>query len=189
MTLKPILPFTRSLLEQVIQQGDIVVDATMGNGIDTCFLAKLVGPTGQVLAYDIQEEALLKTRTRLEQEGCLQQVKLFHKGHQLVEEELYSLSSPIAGATFNLGYLPGGDKNIVTVPETTIEALRILARYLRKNGLITVVIYPGHEEGKIERDIVLEEVSSWSQEEFQILRYQFINQKNNPPFLIAIQKK
>ncbi len=38
-------------------EGDIVIDATMGNGHDTQFLAELVGENGHVYAFDIQESA------------------------------------------------------------------------------------------------------------------------------------
>jgi predicted methyltransferase len=188
-TLAGILPFTRSILEQVIQEGDTVVDATMGNGIDTLFLATRVGPTGTVLAYDVQEAALAKTRQRLEQEGCLGQTRLFLKGHETVAEELEQLNAPITAAMFNLGYRPGGDKDIVTQPATTIQALHALRQSLKKSGIITLVIYPGHDEGQLEKEALLHEISSWDQKDYHILQYQFINQKNDPPFLVAIQKK
>jgi tRNA1(Val) A37 N6-methylase TrmN6 len=189
MKLAGILPFTRFLLQQVIQKGDTVVDATMGNGLDTLFLASQVGPSGTVLAYDIQEEALTRTRERLQQEGCVEQVCLYQKGHQTVQEELQHLSSPIAAAMFNLGYRPGGDKEIATHPTTTINALHSLRQFLKKDGLITLVIYSGHDQGKVEKDILLQEITTWDQDQYQVLHYQFINQKNDPPFLIAIQKK
>lgn len=184
-----ILPFTRSLLQQVIQPGDTAIDATMGNGLDTLFLASQVGATGTVLAYDIQEEALLQTRERLQQDGCLSQAQLLLKGHQMMHEELDQLTSPVAAAMFNLGYRPGGDKNIVTQPSTTIEALHSLTRLVRKEGIITLVIYSGHEQGKVEKEALLQEITSWNPYQFQVLQYQFINQRNDPPFLIAIQKK
>jgi predicted methyltransferase len=189
MKLAAILPFTRSILEQVIQEGDTVVDATMGNGLDTLFLASRVGPTGTVFAYDVQEEALIRTRRRLEQEGCLEQARLLLKGHETIAEELDQLTSPISAAMFNLGYRPGGDKEIVTEPTTTIQALHALRRSLKRNGIITLVIYSGHDEGKVEKDAILQEIRSWDQNDYQILQYQFINQKNDPPFLVAIQKK
>jgi predicted methyltransferase len=189
ITLAGILPFTRSILEQVIQDGDTVVDATMGNGLDTLFLASRVGPRGIVLAYDVQEEALIKTRHRLEQEGHLEQARLFLKGHQTVAEELEQLDSPIAAAMFNLGYRPGGDKEVVTEPTNTIQALHALRQSLKKHGIITLVIYPGHAAGKVEKEALLQEISLWDQNEYHILQYQFINQKNDPPFLVAIQKK
>lgn len=189
MTLAGILPFTRSILETVIQPGDTSVDATMGNGLDTLFLAKLVGKQGKVLAYDIQEKALRKTEERLQKEGYFEQVRFFLKGHQDIEEDLRSLPAPISAAMFNLGYLPGGNKDIVTTPQSTIKALLGIRPYLKAGGLITLVIYSGHEQGKTEREALLTEVSSWDQTEYQVLQYQFINQKNDPPLLVAIQKK
>ena len=55
----------RDALLQAVNAGDTVVDATMGNGHDTLFLAELVGPEGHVCAFDIQESALESTRALL----------------------------------------------------------------------------------------------------------------------------
>lgn len=189
MALDGILPFTRSLIQQVVQEGDTVVDATMGNGRDTLFLAQLVGPLGRVLAYDIQEEALRNTYERLQEANCLEQVQLFLRGHEHLGEDLQSIATPISAAMFNLGYLPGGNKEIVTKPETTIQALHGLRAHLKVGGIMTLVVYSGHEQGKLEKEKLLEEVSSWDQKEYDVLQYRFINQQNDPPFLIAIQRK
>ncbi|GGK29329.1 rRNA methyltransferase [Caldalkalibacillus thermarum] len=189
MNIPSILAFTHTLIEQVAGPGDLVVDATMGNGHDTLFLARLVGSTGKVLAYDVQQEALENTRKRLKEAHCLSQVQLLHKGHETVEEELNCHDQPLSAAMFNLGYLPGSDKTVVTKPETTLTALHTLARYLKPGGLITLVIYSGHAEGKLERDILLAELGQWDQKQYHVLKYQFINQQNNPPFLVAIEKR
>ena len=58
-------------ISRVVFPGDAVVDATAGNGHDTVFLARLAGPSGQVHAFDVQEEAIRATRERLEKEGLL----------------------------------------------------------------------------------------------------------------------
>lgn len=194
MSVEGILPFTRNLITQAVKPGDLVVDATMGNGIDTLFLAKLVGTKGKVLAYDVQPEALSKTAERLHKEGIKAQgsesfVELLLKGHETVGEDLNRLNLPLAAAMFNLGYRPGSDKTVVTLPETTLQALYSLREHLKKGGIIAIVVYSGHESGKQERDALLTELSSWDQKLFQILQYRFINQQNDPPFLLAIQKK
>ncbi|GAA0374570.1 tRNA (mnm(5)s(2)U34)-methyltransferase [Bacillus horti] len=189
MKLQGILPFTRDLLAQRVNKGDLVVDATMGNGLDTLFLAKLVGEAGQILAYDVQQEALDHTRERLMREKIATPVELMLKGHETVAEELQHAKKPLAAAMFNLGYRPGSDKSIVTVPQTTLQAIQSLCQYLKPNGLITLVIYSGHESGKQEKDQLLARLGTWDQKEFDVLQYQFINQQNSPPFLLVIQKK
>lgn len=188
MRLEGVLSFAHSMLQLLIQSGDTVIDATMGNGFDSLFLASQVGPTGTVLAYDIQEEAIKETRELLQKENCLNQTHLYLKGHQTVQQELSQISSPIAAAMFNLGYRPMGDKDVVTKPATTIKALHSIVGALRQDGMITLVMYPGHEHGRVEGNAIVEEIKTWDQSHFQILQYQFINQKNSPPFLIAIQK-
>jgi len=174
------LEMAHDFLAQVITQEDIVVDATMGNGHDTLFLARLAK---QVFAFDIQEQALEKTRQRL-QEANLTNVQLILQGHESVDQFVTELKAAI----FNLGYLPSADKSIITQPQTTIEALEKLCNMLVKGGRIAIMIYYGHEGGDLEKDAVLTYVSQLPQQEYTATIYRTLNQVNNPPFLVMIEK-
>ncbi|MCD8508827.1 MAG: 16S rRNA (cytosine(1402)-N(4))-methyltransferase [Bacillus sp. (in: Bacteria)] len=190
MKLLGVLPFARELLSRAVVAGDIVVDGTAGNGHDTLFLAKLVGNSGRVYSFDVQQGAIAATKKRLTENGLLEPVTLIHDGHEhflrhLKEEHM----GKISGAIFNLGYLPGSDKSVVTTPETTTAAVISILGELKKEGLIILVVYHGHEEGKLERDQLLTFVRDLAQEEYHVLEYGFTNQKNNPPFIIAIEKR
>ena len=174
------LEMAHDFLAQVITQDDIVVDATMGNGHDTFFLAKLAK---QVYAFDIQEQALEKTSQRLQEAG-LTNAELILQGHETVDQFV----TEVKAAIFNLGYLPSADKSIITQPQTTIEALDKLCHMLVKGGRIAIMIYYGHEGGDIERDAVMDFVSHLPQEEYTAAIYRTLNQINNPPFLVMIEK-
>ena len=174
------LEMAHDFLAQVITQEDIVVDATMGNGHDTLFLAKLAK---QVYAFDIQEQALEKTSQRLQEAG-LTNAELILQGHETVDQFV----TEVKAAIFNLGYLPSADKSIITQPQTTIEALDKLCHMLVKGGRIAIMIYYGHEGGDIERDAVMDFVSHLPQEEYTAAIYRTLNQINNPPFLVMIEK-
>lgn len=189
MNLKRILPFTHSLLKSVIKDGDIAIDGTAGNGNDTLLLAKLVG-TGTVYAFDIQEQAIVNTKAKLQENHLVERVTLIKDSHDELDRYI-----PIANwkktraAIFNLGYLPGGNKAITTKPHSTIKAIVKLLEHMPQGALIILVIYPGHEEGKNERTKILEFVKTIDQKKANVLRYEFINQKNDPPFVIAIEMK
>ena len=174
------LELAHDFLAQVITKDDVVVDATMGNGYDTLFLAKLAK---QVYAFDIQEQALEKTSQRIQEAG-LTNVDLILQGHETVDEYV----TEVKAAIFNLGYLPSADKSIITQPQTTIEALEKLCQVLVKGGRIAIMIYYGHEGGDIERDAVLDFVSQLPQQEYTATIYRTLNQINNPPFLVMIEK-
>lgn len=174
------LELAHDFLAQVITKDDVVVDATMGNGHDTLFLAKLAK---QVYAFDIQEQALEKTSQRLQEAG-LSNAELILQGHETVDQFVTELKAAI----FNLGYLPSADKSIITQPQTTIEALDKLCQLLVKGGRIAIMIYYGHEGGDIERDAVLDFVSQLPQQEYTATIYRTLNQINNPPFLVMIEK-
>lgn len=174
------LELAHDFLAQVITKDDVVVDATMGNGHDTLFLAKLAK---HVYAFDIQEQALEKTSQRIQEAG-LTNVDLILQGHETVDQYV----TEVKAAIFNLGYLPSADKSIITQPQTTIEALDKLCQMLVKGGRIAIMIYYGHEGGDIERDSVMDFVSQLPQQEYTATIYRTLNQINNPPFLVMIEK-
>ena len=174
------LEMAHDFLAQVITQEDIVVDATMGNGHDTLFLAKLAK---QVYAFDIQEQALEKTSQRLQEAG-LTNAELILQGHETVDQFV----GEVKAAIFNLGYLPSADKSIITQPQTTLDALDKLCHMLVKGGRIAIMIYYGHEGGDIEKDAVMDFVSQLPQQEYTATIYRTLNQINNPPFLVMIEK-
>ena len=178
--MKKPLEMAHDFLAQVITKDDVVVDATMGNGHDTLFLAKLAK---QVYAFDIQEQALEKTSQRLQEAG-LTNAELILQGHETVDQFV----TEVKAAIFNLGYLPSADKSIITQPQTTLEALDKLCQLLVKGGRIAIMIYYGHEGGDIERDAVLDFVSQLPQQEYTATIYRTLNQINNPPFLVMIEK-
>lgn len=168
------LQMAHAFLEEVVTDEDIVVDATMGNGHDTLFLARLAK---KVYAFDIQEQAVEQTTKRLA-EAKLDNVELLLTGHENVDQYVESIKAAI----FNLGYLPSADKTVITQPHTTIQALEKLCQRLVAGGRIAIMIYYGHAGGDVERDAVLDFVSQLPQQEFTVALYKTINQINQPPF-------
>ncbi|OZI11155.1 rRNA methyltransferase [Bacillaceae bacterium SAS-127] len=190
MNLDGILPFARKLLEETVTDGSIAIDATLGNGNDTLFLAKLVGDNGHVFGFDVQELALTNTKARLEEHQLSNRATLFSCGHEHVAASIpENFHGNVSGAIFNLGYLPKGDKTIVTKPDTTITAVEQIFSMLLSGGIIVLVIYHGHEEGAVEKEELLKYVATLDQQQAHVLQYQFINQANQPPFIVAIEKR
>lgn len=182
------LAYTHTLIKQTIQPGDTVIDATVGNGHDTLLLAGLVKESGKVVGFDIQKTAIDTTRKRLAEAGLENRVQLYHKGHESIDDVL-APDDTVSLVVYNLGYLPKGDKTIVTTPDSTVESLGQALSHLKKNGLILLMIYYGHEGGEKEKDAVLRFTQALPQKKYSVLQYQYLNQKNAPPFLIAIEKR
>lgn len=179
-----VLPIAKRLIKERVQSGETVVDATAGNGNDTLFLAGLVGESGQVVAFDIQQQALDTTKQHLGE--LANRTKLILDSHANVKEYV---DREIGGAMFNLGYLPySDDESIITTPSSTIAALDALLGLLKKSGIITVTVYDGHEGGSEERDALLAYVRTLHQGDVHAIRYELLNQRRNPPFLIALEK-
>ena len=154
---KPLTRVAHEILEQHLQPGDLAIDATAGNGHDTLFLARAVVPGGRVYTFDIQPQALQQTRVRLEGEGVADRVTLFHAGHEAMMELVpESAHGHIAAVVFNLGYLPGSDKQTTTLTETTLEALQHSTALLAPSGLLSVLAYRHHPGGRKESEAVWE---------------------------------
>jgi len=176
--------------------GDIAIDATAGNGVDTLALARLVGPKGTIYAFDIQQEALDRTRERLsalEAETLLPDTHLIHQSHARMAEAVQSIHAPHAGLVsavmFNLGYLPGsGDLSIITEPTSTISALEAALTLLRRGGVITCVLYPGHPGGAEEAAAVEAWAAALPQSIAQSVIYRQL-QRIDAPYLIAVEKR
>lgn len=131
-----------------LRPGDLAVDATAGNGHDTLALARAVGESGQVWAFDIQTAALDATRARLAKAGAPPCVTPVHASHATMREHLPAAAHGRLGAVMaNLGYLPGGDPAVITDPAATAAMLKASAALLRRGGVLTVTAYPGHAGG------------------------------------------
>lgn len=174
------------LIAKIVRPGDLVIDATAGNGFDTAFLAGVVSPGGKVFAFDIQAEAIANTKKRLEAENLEKAVELYCLGHEELEN---ILKSPVKAIMFNLGYLPKGDHAIITKPSTTIKAIQDGLRLLLPGGLMTVVLYPGHPGGEVEAETVVQFLESLDSSQYTVLKLDFINRRNNGPFLVAVEKQ
>jgi len=165
----------------VLSPGDTAIDATAGNGHDTVFLAKLVGDTGLIFAFDVQEQAIASTRERLAQEGLLERVKLVHGSHAALHA--YAAPGSVAAVMFNLGYLPGGDHTVITRTAETLQALGEALHALKPGGVLTIVCYPGHEGGDQESAAVL----AWAEQHgSEVFRRE--GTLKPAPFLVVLRK-
>ncbi len=169
-----------------LREGDSAIDATAGTGADTCLLARSVGASGKVYAFDIQKEALEETEQRLSAEGLRDRVLLFHRGHEEMKclPELRQ-DSKIMGIMFNLGYLPHGDKAVYTKTDTTLAALESSVTLLAPKGLLTLCLYR-HPAG-LDESRAAEKWCAQLGTGFNVHKLETIN-KNNPPYLIMVEK-
>lgn len=174
---------THDWISRVVLPGDTVVDATAGNGHDTVFLARLAGPSGQVHAFDVQEEAIRATRERLEKEGLLTSAVHLHLASHDRLAEL--VTGPVKAVVFNLGYLPGGDKKTVTRTGCTLAALEQAAALIAPNGILSVMCYPGHEGGDAEAEAVEDFLSRLPHHSWRTDKYQLLNTGTPAPFQIC----
>lgn len=177
-----IIDFVHNIIKEKVNSQDICVDMTLGNGNDTLFLC---GLAKHVYGFDIQKQAIEKTDLLLSLNNY-KNYTLFLSSHENVDE---IIKEKIKAFIFNLGYLPGGDKSITTNYQTTINAISNSLKLLDDKGVIAIVIYPGHPQGKVEDEKISEFVSFLPQKQYDVITYKFINQINNPPYALIIERK
>ncbi len=167
----------------MIRAGDLVIDATAGNGHDTVFLAECVGPGGKVLAFDVQETALDSARSRV---GDLGWVKFFHESHAKMAD--HAAAGSVAVIMFNLGYLPGENHGLTTESNETLAALEVAALLLKPAGVLSVICYPGHPAGAAEAVAVEAWMTALATNGWRVARYGAVGTRRPAPFLLLAGK-
>ena len=179
------LGVSREYAKLQVKYGDRVVDATAGHGRDTLLLSGLVGETGIVYSFDIQEIAIASTRKLLESNGAPDNVRLIMDSHANMKKYV---EPGISCAMFNLGYLPGSDHSVQTEAESSIQAIKAASELLLPGGIILIVIYHGGDTGFRERDEIIAFTGTLDQHKYTVEMRSFINQRGYPPIFICIQK-
>ena len=158
---RSVTQLAHNILRRVLQPGSKVLDATAGNGHDTLFLAKIVG-SENVTAIDLQLKALEAARARLSAEHHAN-VQWLQGDHAIQLEQLEQNNERYQAIVFNLGYLPGADKNVVTQVESTARAITVAERMLEVGGVMTVITYPGYDAGREEEQYLRSVAAARSQ--------------------------
>ena len=189
MTPAPYLASARQLASRVfsdlLRPGDRAVDATLGNGHDCALLCRLVGETGRVDGFDVQEKALANTRAMLEAQGLTARAALHLMGHERMAE---AVRPGIRLAAFNLGWLPGSDKRLTTRAGTTLPALEAALGLLSAGGMAVLCVYPGHEEGAREQQALMEYARALPPDRYTVLWHHFLNGGPGAPGCLMIEK-
>jgi len=179
----------QQLVRDVVRPGETVIDATAGNGHDTCFLAKAVGHEGRVFAFDVQRDALRRTAARLADIGYAN-VMLLHRSHAEMQAAVpQALHDSVAAVMFNLGYLPGGDHAVITEVDSSIAALRIALELIRPGGIVTVLVYPGHTGGDDEAGCVQQLIDTLPAAEFETSVRRSATTSETAPLLFVVVRR
>ena len=174
------------LIEKALYPGATAVDATLGNGHDALWLCSLVGEDGRVYGFDVQAEAVANSLARLQEAGVEERAELILDGHQTMLDHLQPESAD--AIMFNLGWLPGAAHGVTTQTATTLQAVNAALDVLKEDGILTVCVYPGHEEGAREREALIDWARSLNEREYDAMLRCYLNQSKDPPLLIAVKK-
>lgn len=178
------VPLVHLLLQRFIRPSDRVIDATCGNGKDTLLLAELVGNSGHVFAFDIQQQALDRTAERLQAQGLQERVTLLRESHEHLGQ---LVTEPVQAIVFNLGWLPGASREVATTSHTTLAALTAALHLLTPGGLLLITCYPGHAGGDTEAAEVQRWAGQLTARSHFVWRMGQLNVAEDAPFCLLIQ--
>lgn len=182
-----ITDWIHSVLASSIEKGDFCIDATAGKGKDTLFLCEQVGENGKVLAFDIQQAAIMQAQEAVREAGFSERVQFRHIGHEHMDE--YAAEESASVILFNLGYLPGGDHNLATKESTTLEAAKKGLTILKRQGVMCICIYSGGDSGFSEKEAIMSWAEKLPAKEYDVISCPFINKPNHPPLPVFIRKR
>lgn len=180
---KPHIEITHQAWRNIVRPGDLIIDATCGNGNDTLLLAQLAltSDSGTVYALDIQSQALNTTRELLFSSLdslYVNKVKFIQGCHSKFPTDIESNSIKLI--VYNLGYLPRSDKIIKTRSSSTLASLISALGLLMKEGVICITFYPGHPEGEEEENVLFSYISTLDSRLWECLKYNWINRPKSP---------
>ncbi len=162
-------------LKEKIQKDWVCLDATAGNGNDTFFLCN---HASKVFAFDIQTEA---------KENTLKRCTAFHNlefhliSHEVLDEVI---KEPLDCALFNFGYLPHGDLQCITKPDSSLVAVKKAYDLLKTNGVLMLSCYLKHEGGTAEHEVIFKWIQTLKNIELRTY-----TQAKDYPILYEIVKK
>lgn len=187
--IKNITEFALYLVQGYISEGDVVVDATCGNGYDTLRLAQL--SPAKLYAFDIQQEAVDATKKRLLEAGFAEKledgaIEVICDSHEHLTDHVKTF---IQAAVFNLGYLPGADKGCTTSASSTMRAVRSCLSRLEPDGLVCITMYSGHPAGRQEKEHLLAFAENLDKRQWHCAYINLINQPAAPPEILLITRK
>ncbi len=173
------------LMDAHLRPGLTCVDMTVGNGYDSLEILNRIGSLGHLYGFDIQPSAIESASHRLKAKGH-GNFTFYLRNHSAISEKI---EGDVDFAIYNLGYLPGsGNKRITTTSEDTLTSLKALLTQLNPGAMVVITCYPGHPEGAVEYEQLNDYLRTLSQREYAVCQYDFINQRNHPPVVIAIEK-
>lgn len=159
-------------------------DFTLGQGYDCEYLMGMA-QVRSVYAFEIQESAMRQAKAYLHDRPGFDKVHFLLHGH---EEADRWIREPLIAGIFNFGYYPKGDPTITTRVETSAPAFTAALNRLTIGGILVLVLYPGHAQGKRECAYFDERIAALPSHRYDCACLRMSN-KRECPYLQIIEKK
>lgn len=181
------------VMDKVIKENDLCLDLTLGDGNDSLYMYNL---KARVLAFDVQNESIesskklfLDNNIDVLNNDCITFIKDGHENLDKYLSDNEKDNKEIKFACFNLGYLPSGDKTIITKKDTTLTAIDKVLKYLSKDGVLSIIAYYDHEGGLEEKDAVDDYLKNINEDEYEVVKLDKYNNKKRVPITYFVYRR
>lgn len=168
---------SHDIISRYLDKKNVAIDATLGNGYDCDFLSSNFK---KVYAFDIQKEAC--ENYSIKNDNVVVINDSHHKFEDYIKEQVDCI-------IYNLGYLPGGEKTITTKSNTSLISIQKGLELLASGGMMTIAIYRGHDEGKIEENCIIGYLKTLNKKHYGVMIHEYLNRASTAPLLVVIEKK
>lgn len=179
----------KEVMRRVIKENDLCIDATLGDGNDSLYMYNL---NAKVMSFDIQDEAITSSRNLFLENNIKlddnKRIKFILDSHSNIDKYLNE-NDKIKFATFNLGYLPSGDKSIITKYDSTISAIDKILNYLDKDGVISIICYYEHDGGLEEKTHVDDYLKKLDNKKYEVVKLDKYNEERKVPITYFVYNK
>ena len=153
---------SHNIIKEYVKNKNVAIDATLGNGYDCDFLSSCFK---KVYAFEIQKEACEKYIDKNNN------VIIINESHHKIDK---FINEEVDCVCYNLGYLPGGNKEITTLAETSLKSIQLSLNLLSKNGIISIAIYRGHNEGMEEKNCIIKYLKTLPKNSFGVMIHELV---------------
>lgn len=174
------------IIDTYLKKGWTCVDATLGNGKDSLKLYKALDGECKIYSFDIQDQAIVNSKKLFaENEISEDKIKVICDSHENIDTYIHE---PVDFFIMNLGYLPGGNKDITTNYKSVKIFLDKITLIMQEKSFGLIIFYPGHEAGMEEYIKISKYLSALDQNKFNVSKIEQINQKNQPPLVVMVER-
>lgn len=174
------------IISKYLEKGSVCIDGTLGNGNDSLKIYKALDGDCKIYSFDIQDQAINQAKNLFRDNNVAEEkINIISDSNENVDQYV---REDVDFFILNLGYLPKGDKTITTTYKSVGTFLEKTLKIMAPGAFGIIVFYPGHPAGMEEYIKISDYLSRLDQKHFNVIKIEQMNQKNQPPQVVMVER-